>query len=139
MNYRISLLALILMAALSFSFSQKDKNKFSIIGKWQAMDEKGELMTYTFKEKGQYEMEKNKEVLKTSKTMEFTYKLDMGQSPPWIDFVIKDIKENGKSLTMLGIIEIIDNENIKINIGGQERPVDFFGKHVIVLQKNSKK
>jgi uncharacterized protein (TIGR03067 family) len=129
-------LFIVLCTALS-SFSQTQP--FSIIGKWNTLDEKGNLMSYTFKKNGQYEISGKGISQKTNKESVMTYKYDAAQSPDQLDLTITNKKDERMSLTILGIVDVIDNDNIKVNLGGMERPTDFFGKKVSAFQRDSKK
>lgn len=130
----------ILFIILSTSLSSiAQPTKFSIIGKWQTIDEKGNLMSFTFKEDGHYEMTTPEGTQKTDKKAELSYTFDQSKSPIWIDLVMRNKNDERMTLTIKGIIEIVDNDNIKMNMGGDERPTDFFGRKVAAFQRASKK
>ena len=134
------LFSLILIVTLSSSFSPINENtKFSIIGKWVTQDDKGNLMSFTFKEDGHYEMNTPEGTQKTDKKADLSYVFDQSKSPMWIDLIMKNKKDERMTLTLKGIVEIVDNDNIKMNMGGDERPSDFFGKKVAAFQRASKK
>lgn len=133
----ISLLAITIFCSVLSSFAQTPP--FSIVGKWNTLDEKGNIISYTFKKDGHYEISGKGLNQKTNKQSELTYKYDPAQSPDWIDLYIKNKKDALLSLTILGVVEVIDNDNIKVNLGDMERPTDFFGKKVAAFQRDSKK
>ena len=76
---------------------------------------------------------------KTDKKAELTYVFDQTKSPIWIDLIMKNKKDERMTLVIKGIVEIVDQDNIKMNMGGDERPSDFFGKKVAAFQRTSKK
>lgn len=136
----MKLVTVLCITLLSFSvpsFSQTVP--FSIIGKWNTLDEKGNVLSYTFKKDGHYEVTGKGISQKSNKESEMTYKYDPEQSPDQLDLIIKNKKDVRMSLTILGIVEVVDNDNIKINLDGNERPTDFFGKRVAAFQRESKK
>jgi uncharacterized protein (TIGR03067 family) len=131
--------AAILITLFCSSFSPSSDPKFSIIGKWSTLDEKGNIMSFTFKEDGHYEMSTPEGTQKTDKKAELTYVFDQTKSPIWIDLIMKNKKDERMTLVIKGIVEIVDQDNIKMNMGGDERPSDFFGKKVAAFQRTSKK
>ena len=137
---QITVLFILLLSVTTTSFSQNSpSSSFSIVGKWNTLDEKGNLMSYTFKKDGHYEITAKGTSQKSNKQTELIYKYDAAASPDQLDLLIKNKKDERMSLTILGIVEVIDNDNIKINLGGIERPTDFFGKKVAAFQRDSKK
>ncbi|HSH67396.1 MAG TPA: hypothetical protein VLB84_16750, partial [Bacteroidia bacterium] len=76
---------------------------------------------------------------KTDKKAELNYVFDQSKSPFWIDLILRNKKDSKMTLTLKGILEVIDKDNIKINIGGIDRPTDFFGNKVAAFQRAEKK
>lgn len=134
----VFLIKLFLVAFCCVSF-QSQNPPFSIVGKWQTIDEKGNLMSFEFKKDGHYEMTTSEGTQKTDKKAELTYVFDQSKSPFWIDLILRNKKDSRMTLTLKGILEVIDKDNIKINIGGIDRPTDFFGNKVAAFQRAEKK
>lgn len=129
-----TLVSITILCFSAVSFSQTAP--FSIIGKWNTLDEKGNIMSYTFKKDGHYEITSKGLSQRSDKESEMTYIFDLKPSPYCLDLKIKNKKDERMSLTILGIVEVIDNDNIKVNLGGMERPSDFFGKKVAAFQRD---
>ena len=114
-------------------------SKFTILGKWSTTDSKGVYIEYGFMNHGKYEIVTKDKTQKGDKTTEMKYTFDETKSPAWIDFEIINKKDRNMSLKILGIIEIIDENSFKMNLGGlKDRPVDFSGSNVAIFHRTAK-
>jgi uncharacterized protein (TIGR03067 family) len=131
----ISFFLIISIAILCLSF-HTDGSKFNILGRWVTTDSKGAYIEYGFEGHGKYELITKDKQQKTDKITEMKYTFDDSKSPAWIDFEIINKKDPSMSLKIVGIIEIIDENNFKMNLGGmKERPTDFSGSNIATFHR----
>ncbi len=124
------------ITCLSFQTAQTD---FTILGKWATIDSKGLFIEYTFLKDGHYKLSTKESQQKTNATAELKYTFDTKHTPAWIDLEIKNKKDEKMSIKMLGIIEVIDKDNFKINLSTfEERPTDFSDNKIAVFKRVSK-
>jgi hypothetical protein len=128
----------IIIAVMCLSF-RTDTNHFTIIGRWATTDSKGEYIEYVFSKNNKYEIATKDKKQKSDRTTEMKYTFDDSRSPIWIDLEVISKKDPRMSLKILGIIEIIDENNFKMNIGGmKDRPSDFSGSNVATFHRMAK-
>jgi uncharacterized protein (TIGR03067 family) len=134
----LSLFFTISIVIMCLSF-RADTPHFAIIGRWAATDSKETYIEYVFYKNKKYEIVTKDKKQKSDKTTEMKYTFDDSKSPAWIDLEIINKKDPRMSLKILGIIEIIDENNFKMNIGGmKDRPSDFSGNNVAAFHRMEK-
>jgi hypothetical protein len=125
----------IIFAILCLSFRANNPH-FNILGRWTTTDSKGEFIEYDFSKNGKYEIATKDKKQKSDRTMEMKYTFDDSKSPAWIDLEIINKKDPRMSLTIQGIVEVIDENNFKMNLGGmKDRPFDFSGNNVAIFHR----
>lgn len=133
-------LLLYLMSLLYMSFVPlQSPPPFSLVGTWEggSADKKGRLV---FRENGELEMHAQGQApLKTNEEGRVTYVFDNTKSPAWLDIVIVPLAppdtetmqrmQLPTEIRMLGIVEIISADEIKLQLASemvtQDRPNSF--------------
>jgi uncharacterized protein (TIGR03067 family) len=130
----------IMLAMICLSFhTDGNSERFTITGRWATTDAQGTFIEYNFTNHGKYEIVTKDKIQKSDKTMGMNYTLDDTKSPAWIDFEIINKKDPKMSLKILGIIQIIDENNFKMNLGDiKGRPTDFSGDNVAAFHRTAK-
>jgi Txe/YoeB family toxin of Txe-Axe toxin-antitoxin module len=130
----------IVLAIICLSFrTDGNAEGFTILGKWVTTDSKGTFIEYGFASNGKYEIVTKDKIQKSDKTMGMNYTFDDTKSPAWIDLEIINKKDPKMSLKILGIIQIIDENSFKMNLGDMKnRPMDFSGSNVAIFSRPKK-
>ena len=108
----------------------KSSSEFNIVGKWKAND-KNEMGYMVFQKNGYAYILINgkkiggKEFEMNGVKMSMSYSMDYSKKPIEYDFIITLIDEN-ITQNMPGILEIINNDKIKVELGFDgQRPTTF--------------
>lgn len=126
------ILLFICVATLS-SFIPIEDNKFNIVGKWVG-EKDGDKGALIFDENGYIFMEENgqtyggKGFVEGNETFDTTYKIDFSKKPIEFDLINTRILPSKEVRTSLAIIEIINNDKIRISFdldGTDRRPTEF--------------
>ncbi|MES2486761.1 MAG: hypothetical protein V4581_12550 [Bacteroidota bacterium] len=110
----------------SFTASTTD---FSLLGTWKAV-KSTENLTIIFEADGFSTWKNGEEVMggkkfeMDGKFYQMTYKSDMSVKPHQLDFIMTEL-ETKKERTMWCIFEVVSDDEIKINMSENERPVDY--------------
>lgn len=136
------ILLFICIATLS-SFIPIEDIKFSIVGKWVG-EKDGDKGALIFDKDGYISMEENgqtfggKGFVDGNETFDYTYKIDYSKKPIEFDLVNTRIIPSKEVRTNLAIIEIINNDKIKIcfNVDGTDvRPTEFTEENTVYFTK----
>jgi len=131
---------LFLLSLLLTSFNVNSEAEFSIVGKWEGIDDK-EVAYFIFQEDGyaffelQGQTVGGKEFEIKGKKGSMSYEIDYSSNPMAIDFIVT-IFEKNESRRLFCIAEKINNDKIKLAVGfGGERPTSFEGNDEMIFKR----